>query len=375
MKDQFNFTLKDSQATVVTPISPNNFDIAKYQDYEAQLTERCKKFWESDSGVLVYRRMRVREVFAEDSCDMKKSLEWQLGALEQSMKFKADVPNFLEPWYGLGTAASAFGFDYLWEPGQAPAVNGKFETTSEALQANIKEIENTPVGIHTLKMVEYFLEATQGKLPMSYCDVQSPLNVAGNIIDSNNFLMDFYLNPDDVMQLLDKIASLVSNFTLRQQKMIGSALASPGHGFSSSRAFEGFGMSDDNAIMISNEFYHDYVLPSFVKTAQLFGGAAFHSCGNWSGKTELVSKIENLKMADAAFSKMTDPDPNPTENFPLHFAGTGIVINARIVGGLDIVEQKVRELWKPGMKLIVVTYCETPDEQEKTYDAIHKICS
>jgi hypothetical protein len=89
---------------------------------------------------------------------------------------------------------------------------------------------------------------------------------------------------------------------------------------------------------------------------------------------ELVSKIENLKMADAAFSKMTDPDPNPTENFPLHFAGTGIVINARIVGGLDIVEQKIRELWKPGMKLIVVTYCETPDEQEKTYDTIHKIC-
>ncbi len=36
---------------------------------------------------------------------MKKSLEWQLGALKKSMEYKADIPNFLEPWYGIGTIA------------------------------------------------------------------------------------------------------------------------------------------------------------------------------------------------------------------------------------------------------------------------------
>ena len=40
----------------------------------------------------------------------------------------------------------------------------------------------------------------------------------------------------------------------------------------------------------------------------------------------------------------------------------------------ELVESKVRELWKPGMKLIVVTYCKTPEEQAYVYDRIHEIC-
>ena len=109
MKDEFNVNLADSQATVVTPIEAEKFDIEGYAAYAGELDEICNRFWTADSGVLVYRRMRVKEVFAEDCCDTKKSLEWQLGALQQSMKFKADIPNFLEPWYGLGTVAAAYG--------------------------------------------------------------------------------------------------------------------------------------------------------------------------------------------------------------------------------------------------------------------------
>ena len=183
IKKIFDTSLSDSQATSVKPVQPKDFDFSAYVDYEQSLLERCHEFWHKKSGgVLVYRRMRVAEVFSYDCSDMKKSLQWQLGALQESMKYPADTPNFLEPWYGLGTAASAFGFGYSWYPGQAPAVNAKFQTTDEAAQYNTMPIADTPVGKQTLKMVDYFLEMTKGKLPMSYCDVQSPLNAAGNIV-------------------------------------------------------------------------------------------------------------------------------------------------------------------------------------------------
>ncbi|NOX66249.1 MAG: hypothetical protein GXO85_10795 [Chlorobi bacterium] len=84
-------------------------------------------------------------------------------------------------------------------------------------------------------------------------------------------------------------------------------------------------------------------------------------------------KTKNLKIADGAFSEETDPDPNPTEAFH-SFANTNIILNARIVGGVDTVLDKVKSLWKPGMKLIVVTYCQTPEEQEIVYNRIHEIC-
>ena len=98
MKDEFNSSLADSQATAVTPLTPEQFDTEAYADYAAGLDARCKAFWEAPSGVLVYRRMRVKEVFAGDCRDMEHSLHWQLGALKQSMKFKAHIPNFLGPW-------------------------------------------------------------------------------------------------------------------------------------------------------------------------------------------------------------------------------------------------------------------------------------
>lgn len=374
MKDEFNVNLADSQATAVTPIEAEKFDIEEYAAYARALDETCKKFWESNSGVLVYRRMRVKEVFAEDCRDMKKSLEWQLGALRQSMKFKADIPNFLEPWYGLGTVASAYGFGYIWEKGLAPAVDGKFASTSELLAAPYKPVAETEIGKHTLEMVNYFLEKTKGRLPMSYCDVQSPLNTLSNIIDSNQFYMDFYLDADAMLKAMDRTADLLIDFTREQQKLIGDALVKPGHGFASSRNFSGLGMSDDTVTMLSPDLYMEMAVPAMKKAGDAFGGTVFHSCGTWSDKKADIVSIPNIRMADGAFSKATDPGANETDGYADTFANTGVVLNARIVGAPDLVEEKVKSLWKPGMKLIVVTYCDTPAEQEAVYNRIHEIC-
>lgn len=372
--DTFNTALADSQATVVKPIAPEKFDRARYVDYSASLDERCKAFWEADQGVLVYRRMRVKEVFAEDCCNSEKSLAWQLGALEQSMRFEADIPNFLEPWYGLGTVAAAYGFDYRWEPGLAPAVDGKFGSTAELVAAPYRPVAETEIGRHTLEMTEYFLDKTKGEIPMSYCDVQSPLNTLSNIIDSNQFYLDFYLDPDSMTIAMERTADLLADFTEVQRRMIGPALVKPGHGFASSRLFDGLGMSDDTVTMLSPDLYFPVAVPAMQRAGNRFGGTVFHSCGNWSDKKEEIARIEGLRMADGAFSLATDPGANPVEGFAEAFAGTGVVLNARIVGSTELVCEKVRALWKPKMRLIVVTYCDSPEEQADLYRRIHEIC-
>ncbi|MGD8501443.1 MAG: hypothetical protein PVJ86_12395, partial [Phycisphaerales bacterium] len=89
---------------------------------------------------------------------------------------------------------------------------------------------------------------------------------------------------------------------------------------------------------------------------------------------ETVKKIPGLRMVDGAFSAATDPSPNPPEPFAEGFANTGIVVNARIVGDPETVANTVRRLWKPGMKLIVVTYCQSPREQAEAYDRVYEVC-
>jgi hypothetical protein len=371
---KFDTDKSDAQATLVNPVKVSDFPFEDYQHYEAKLTKRCQQFMAADSGVLVYRRMRVAEVFSYGCRDMQQSLEWQLGALQKSMDYPADVPNFLEPWYGIGPLATSFGIDYIWNSGQSPATKPVFQTIDDALAFNIQPVNKTEVGKHSLQMIEFFLEKTKGKLPMSMGDIQSPFNNATNIVDTSNFLMSMILEPEKVMQFLDVIAELEIDFYKEQQKLIGDCLVKPGHGFASSRVFEGFAMSDDNVVMVDEESYLNFVRPSFEKLGKAFGGPVHHSCGNFSDKVGMVKKIDGLKMEDAAFTPQTDPHPNPTEPFREAFKSNGIILNARMVGSPEVVAETTGQLWTPGMKLIVVTFSQSPEEQKEAYDIVHEIC-
>ena len=277
----FDTSKNDAQASLVDPVKVTDFCFDEYAEYNHELTKKCDAFIKSKSGVLVYRRMRVAEVFSYGCKDMGQSLEWQLGALKKSMDYQADVPNFLEPWYGIGTLANAFDIDYIWHPGQSPATKPKFQTIDEALAYPYKQVKNTPVGQHTLNMIEYFLNQTKGTLPMSFSDIQSPLNNATYIVDTSNFLISMIMEPEKVIQFLELLADLMIDFYKEQEKLIGTALVKPGHGFASSHVFEGFGMSDDNLIMVDAESYLNYVRPAFEKVGKAFGGPVIHSCGNF----------------------------------------------------------------------------------------------
>lgn len=369
----FDNLIDDSQGTVVEPVSPSEFDFERYVDYEAALLERNHAFWRAPGGLAVYRRFRVPQVYTFGCRDMKTSLALQLGALQESIEYEMDIPNFLEPWYGIGTVAAAFGAEYDWKPGQAPAIEPPFHSVEEALKKGITPVEETLIGKHTLQMIEYFLERTQGRLPISLTDTQSPMNTASFLIETSNFYMSFYDNPEGLKQLLELISEQLIRFTRRQMELIEDAMVYPGHGFAGSRAFSGLGMSDDVMITLSPEQYREFEIPVIQRVGDQFEGFAFHSCGNWSGRTETVKSIANLVMVDGAFSAQTDPDCNLTAPFAESFSETGVAVNARIVGDAETVVDKVRQLWTAGMKLIVVTYCKTPQEQAQTYSRLNQL--
>ncbi|MCP4379756.1 MAG: hypothetical protein GY794_26765 [bacterium] len=374
MSNTFN-TQGDAQGTPVEPLDPSNFDYDSFAEHEAVCTRRCREFWNSDSGVLVHRRVRVPEVYSDGCRDMHQSLAWQLGALAQSVHYKADVPNFLEPWYGIGTIASSCGIDYVWSEGQSPTVCAPFETLAEALSHHPQPVDQTPIGSHTLQMIEYFVEATKGRLPISLTDTQSPWDIAVMLVSASSILIDVIENPDGVKEMTNRMADLLIDFTRKQLDLLGDTTVWPGHGFASSRVFSGMGMSDDYALVVSPDQYTELIAPITGRVGSQFGGSVFHSCGNWSRWIEAILSIPELIVCDGAFSPETDPDPNPPEPFPEALAGTGVVLNARIVGNPDVIAQTVRKLWRPDMRLVVVTYCQTPEEQAEAYDRVHEICA
>ena len=78
----FDYNLADAQGSYVEPVDPDSFDLEEYQEYEAALIERCQDFWSGESGIAVYRRIRVPQVFAAGCRDMSYSLSFQLAGLK-----------------------------------------------------------------------------------------------------------------------------------------------------------------------------------------------------------------------------------------------------------------------------------------------------
>ena len=372
MKKEFDTSIRDSQSTFVEPVAPENFDLDAYEEYEKSMQARQEAFLNGDQNILVYRRVRADGVFYDKCRDYKESLNLQLGALKQSMVYKADIANFLEPWYGIGYIASCFGADYDWMEGQAPSVKPMFHSAEELLNADRKPIHETAIGKHILEMEEYFLDKTKGKLPISFCDVQSPINMLSYMLPITDLFMEVYDDPENLNKAAFMVTDLLLEFLEKQKKLLGKQLALPGHGFASSIRFKGLGMSDDNSIMLSADDYLDIFAPADQKAGEAFGGFVYHSCGNWGGKIPMVHSINGIVAADGAFSPQTDPDPNDPEQFAKDFTGKGILLNARAVG--DDVEETAaifKKLAVNGQKVIAVTYCKDPEEQAALYDILH----
>jgi hypothetical protein len=371
---KFDYNKQDAMAMPVTPMDPAAFDLVRYEAFAAEADQRYSGFLRKKEGVAVWQRVRVGEVFRDQCRDMKQSLRWQLGGLTRAMDYLTDAPAYLEPWYGIGTAASAFGAEYEWFPGQAPAVKPVYRAIGEIPELVARRVKDVPILRYTLETIEYFLEQTHGRVPMSWCDIQSPINVVGGLVDITPFLMALHDHPARVKAVLSVLADEVIRFTKMQSGLIGTALARPGHGFASSRAGTGIGLSTDNLIMVSPAMYVEFCVDHTARIGDCFGGSAIHSCGNWGRWLSAVKTISNLILVDGAFSPQTDPAYNHCEDFRDALANTGVILHARIVGEPDEVISRVKRLWKPGIKLIVGTHVQDPKAQHQLYHNIHRIC-
>ena len=85
----------------------------------------------------------------------------------------------------------------------------------------------------------------------------------------------------------------------------------------------------------------------------------------------MVKQMKGIFMADGAFTIQTDPSPNNPDAFGEQFADSGIILNARAVGA--DAESTFERLYRKGLKLIAVTYCETAEEQESLYRKLHEM--
>jgi len=337
-----------------------DFDYARFEDWAAGRERVTRDFLSGKTrGVCLQEPVWMPGKSYTTCRTPQESLEVQLDVIDAQMRMNSSYVPYLEPWFGTGIYANAFGAEILWNEGQSSATHYVFFDESDAGKMGEPDFDATLPRL-VMEGIDYFLEETGGRLPISCTDTQSAFDTASLLWDSASFFECMVLEPDCVHQVLDKVNRAIISFSQMQIDRIGGALARPGHIMRSARGGAGFSISDDNIVMISGEHYSGFSAHYNKQLAAQFGGLAVHSCGNFEGQLDALASTPGIMLIDGAFSPIMDPTPNRNhEYFRDRLKGTGIILQARM--NVDWPEILPR-LYDPELRLIASIPGPGPDE-------------
>ena len=241
----FDISGRDAQAMPVTPVDPAVFDVARYEAHAAEADARYAAFLRRPEGIAVWQRVRVAEVFRDGCRDMAASLRWQLGGLTKALGLpdrRAELPRtVVRHWRHGGRVWRRVRMAGGAGARGAAALPHRRTRSSSWLPVRRKKAQ---IMRHVLAMIDYFLEETGGRIPMSWSDLQNPLNTATELVETSGFFEGFVEAPDAVRRILATLTDELIRFTGEQSRRIGDRLVRPGHGFASARS----GSADWNAL-------------------------------------------------------------------------------------------------------------------------------
>ena len=299
---------------------------------------------------------------------VEESFESNIRDFSINIEQPSDSLPFLEPWFGVGAYAEAFGAEYVWSPDTAPQSHPRWKSYDEHILLSDVDPYNARILKMILKGIRVLKERTGERLPIAVTDTQSAHDTATLLIDTCSVLEACYTNPDHLKSTLERINRLIIDFTRIQMEEIGpELLVRPGHIMSNSLAGGPWiSVSDDNLIMNSADVNREFLLPYTDEIGRQFGGVAVHSCGNWAHTMPVLREFEHIRMIDCALEGESDPSPNKPEKVRDALTGTGIIVQARVGEDMEQADEVIRRLFSPGLRLILKI--PTPDRPRERYD-------
>ena len=309
------------------------------------------------------------DLWTYDTCRRREEfLRKNLELLHAGMEWKSDLifPH-IQPWYGVGIYATAFGAHYIWDEDYCPQVRPIFSRTEEIEHIEKPAIENSEPMREVLERIAWYRDVTNDQLPICLTDTQSPHDTASLLMETNTFFAECSCDHEKYERFLHAITDLIIEFSEKQMEAIGPRLSLPGHQMLCHPRFKGISVSDDNLVMLSPRTYKATSLPYLQKIADHFGGIAVHSCGNVTHNIANLLTIEGLEQVEhaACVIDKSDPNPTPPENIRAGYGESDVVAKIRLHKSESCLLEK---LLAPGFKCVVqIMGVESRAESEVVY--------
>ena len=201
---------------------------------------------------------------------------------DQVKEIEDDFVPYLMPWFGTVVAASALGCKIEFIPKQDPAANPRFypiQKTEDIQKLQVPDPEKGGLMPKVLDFLRYM--KAHSFLPVGITDFQGPLTTANQMMGYDKLIYLMYDQPNLVHELMDKVTETLILWIKKQKEVIGEPLTeciSDQQVYTGKHA--GVWFSDDDAVLVSEKIYKEFVVPYNSRILTEFGGGVIHYCGN-----------------------------------------------------------------------------------------------
>ena len=215
---------------------------------------------------------------------------------DQVKEIEDDFVPYLMPWFGTVVTASAFGCKVEFPPKQDPAVNPRFypiQKPEDIRKLQVLDPEKDGLMPKVLDFLRYM--KTHSFLPVGITDFQGPLTTANQLMGYDKLIYLMYDQPNLVHELMDIVTESLILWIKKEKEVIGEPL---NECFSNQQVYtgkhSGIWFSDDDAVLVSEKIYKEFVVPYNSRILTEFGGGFIHYCGNGTHHAQNFLNIKGL---------------------------------------------------------------------------------
>jgi len=191
------------------------------------------------------------------------------------------IPYFTNDELGQAIVPSLFGLPVVIEDIQKPY------NTERLVQDLEKDLDKVPERIDPDKdgwgprlrdRIRFFIDATDGQIPVAAADHQSPYGVATKLMGNEALMMAMYDTPDLVHELMRRATRAISDLAHAIQRWAGSpdlVVLNPATPVREG----GFIIWDDYISVITPALHREFCLPYNLQLYREFGFGHLHTCG------------------------------------------------------------------------------------------------
>jgi len=220
--------------------------------------------------------------------------------------------------FGTGPVATAFGAEMITQTNIQPHFEPAVHEASDVLKMEKPDLHRGGWLGAILDRIEFFNEATQGKIPIAISDNAGPWSISTSIWHYEDMLEGIYTCPEAVHHLLKLATEAIIEVDEIQIETARNAWGIIGDTTAGSWLPRGCGVGDDVMVTVSTPMWKEFFLPYNEILSRHCGGIIYHCCMKHDWHLKAMSETKGFMGFDA------DPDHNSLDIIEETLTGKGV---------------------------------------------------